>query len=274
MCGHLREGQAWVEQVLAAAPARSPEWAQVLYAAVTLAVRLRDLARANTSSEELLAIGRDLDDPDLINLGLTGLGMVAIIQRDSERAAPLLEEALVLARASGNQEQIALSLINVGVNSARQGDLERATALTEESLPICGELGNPQWTIYALVNLGQLALAQAAWADAATLLKEGLQLAGTLGMQDGILAEAFTGLGIVAGAGGDHEQAARLFGAADALLAMLGTSLDPVLPEAFARAVAATPDALGEEVYAAHHATGAALPFEEAVAEALAISGT
>jgi len=272
MRGHFREGQAWVEQVLATVPARSPEWARVLYGAATLAIHLGDLVRAEACGQELLAIGRELDDPDLIGMGLLAMGNVAMVEGDPERAILLSGEALALARANGNKERTTVSSINVGILMAQQGDFERAAALMEESLHLSRELGNLNWMIYGLVNLGQLALAQGAWTDATTLFREGLQLVDTLGMQDGIVAEALIGVGIIAGVRGDHAQAARLFGAADALLARLGTALDPVLPEAFARAMAVTPDALGEELYAAYHAAGAALPSEDAVAEALVIT--
>ena len=69
-----------------------------------------------------------------------------------------------------------------------------------------------------------------------------------------------------------HEQAARLFGAAEAFAASIGASFEPVLPEVFDQGIAATRDAMGADAYAIHHAAGAALSFEDALAEALAVT--
>jgi hypothetical protein len=74
------------------------------------------------------------------------------------------------------------------------------------------------------------------------------------------------GFAHVAGAEGDAERAARLFGAAEALREALGAPLPPVERAHYDRSVAATRAALGEEAFAAAWAEGRALSLEQAIA--------
>jgi tetratricopeptide (TPR) repeat protein len=272
MRGYLGEGRNWLAQILfASADTPSRMRGLVAYRAGHFAQTQGDVAEAATYYEEALTIGRTVNAPDVIALGAQGLGAVASATGDLERASQYLEEALALDRESGNQRGMSVTLGNLGHVAVLRGDLERATDLVEEGLQFSREVGDTHGTIYDLVNLGQLALARQALTDAATFLRDGLRLVMNLGVRDEIVADALASVGGVAGARYQHHQAARLFGAADALVASLGAFLDPILPEVFDHAVAVTRGALGEDAYATHHAAGAVLTLEEAVAEALAV---
>jgi hypothetical protein len=72
----------------------------------------------------------------------------------------------------------------------------------------------------------------------------------------------------VAGAEGDAERAARLFGAAEALREALGAPLPPVERAHYDRSIATVRAALGEKAFAAAWTAGRAMPLEAAVARA------
>jgi hypothetical protein len=67
--------------------------------------------------------------------------------------------------------------------------------------------------------------------------------------------------------------AARLFGAAEALRAAIGSPIPPIERAEYERAVAASRTALGEAAFAAAWAEGRAMTLERAVEFALAADG-
>jgi len=75
-------------------------------------------------------------------------------------------------------------------------------------------------------------------------------------------------LAILAGDGGGHREAARLFGAADAIRERMGTVRFKIWDVGYEASVAAVRDALGEKDFESAWAEGAALSTEEAIAYA------
>jgi hypothetical protein len=69
---------------------------------------------------------------------------------------------------------------------------------------------------------------------------------------------------------GQPQRAARLFGAAAALLDALGAVLDPVDRAEYDRGVSAVSASLGQHAFGAARAAGRLLSLERAIAEALA----
>jgi hypothetical protein len=80
---------------------------------------------------------------------------------------------------------------------------------------------------------------------------------------------ALEGAAGVAGAHGQPERAARLFGATDAVRTALGVPVRPVDRPRYDRDVSAVRTALGPDAFAAAWAAGRALPLEQAITEAL-----
>ena len=75
-------------------------------------------------------------------------------------------------------------------------------------------------------------------------------------------------LGTLAGDAGSHREAARLFGAADAIRQRMGAVRFKVYDAGYEASVAALRDAMGEKDFDAAWAEGAALSTEEAIAYA------
>jgi DNA-binding CsgD family transcriptional regulator len=97
-----------------------------------------------------------------------------------------------------------------------QGDLERAKEFAEEAAALSREAGDRSLLHLPLHILGWVALLRGDHERAEALHKEGLALSGELGDSWGTL-ELLEGLACTAGAKGESEKAARLFGSAEAL---------------------------------------------------------
>ena len=113
-------------------------------------------------------------------------------------------------------------------------------------------------------TLGDYAMAEAQFAESLTLLQE-------LGDKNGVAA-CLEGLAETAGAQGQPERCARLFGAAEALREVIGTVLTPPERADYDRAIMSARAALGDAAFQAAWTVGQSLSLEQAVASALEMS--
>jgi tetratricopeptide (TPR) repeat protein len=228
-----------------------------------------DYTSARASYEESLAIRRDLGDRWGIADTLLSLGVVVFFfQDDLAPARSLLEESLAIWRELDIKSGIAATLSWLGRVLQRQGNYEQAEALCSESLALFRELGDRLGLAYTLHNLGCAALCQDDRGQAATHFTESLALYRELERQDGII-ECLAGLAAVAGAEGQLEWAAQLFGAAEALLEATGAHLAAADRAEWDRNLAAVRAQLDEATFAAAWAEGQAWDLDATVAELL-----
>jgi non-specific serine/threonine protein kinase len=140
--GRLREGQTWVEELLALESGDAPREvaagvrARALAAAGRLALWQGDTALAGSRLEAAAALGSAAGDLRTAAIALNNLGIIAEQQGNLERAGVHYEESLALYRQAGNQRGIAVALNNLGVLAVSQGNLERAAAFFEEALAL------------------------------------------------------------------------------------------------------------------------------------------
>jgi non-specific serine/threonine protein kinase len=223
-----------------------------------------DYGTARALYEESLALLRELRHRLGIAHSLNNLGNVAFHQGDYGTAKALQEESLALWRELGDKQGIAGTLNNLGNVARNQGDYGAARASHEESLAIRRELGDKQGIAASLNNLGNVAWNQGVYGTAGALYVESLALWRELGNRQGIAAslEAFARL---AGAEGQPERATRLWGAAEALRAAIGSPLPPSEREEYDRQVAAVREAMGKETFAPAWAQGRAMTLEQAI---------
>jgi DNA-binding CsgD family transcriptional regulator len=187
-------------------------------------------------------------------------------------AATRLEEALALFRRLGDKFGIAMALSQLGDTFNGQGDLDRAEALEEEGLALQREMGDAWNTANTLNLLGGIAHQRGDLTHAAALYRESLGL--WWGLDDRwCIAHGLAGLATIAGEGGQPRRAARLIGAADAVVQAVRASLTfiPTRQARYDRMVGAVRTHLGDEAFDAARAAGRALPLAEAVAEAMAL---
>jgi predicted ATPase/transcriptional regulator with XRE-family HTH domain len=301
--GHLREGRAWVEGLLAlAAPAGEPSeggdahseeqggggssptvtvasagrervWARAFLTGGALALFQGDVGVARPWLEQATMHGRAASDWRTTALALNYLGVIAREWGDFAQAAAHYEESLALSRAMGERWCIAFSLHVLGNLAFKQGDLERAAARFAEALAIRRELGVRRDIALTLEMLGLVAAWRGEGTRALALGREAV----TLLREEGdprACAESLETLGsIIAGVAGHGEQAARLLGAAATVRERLGAPQAPDEQKEVEQLVAPAREVLGEHAWIAALAAGKALSLEAAVAEALGEAG-
>jgi len=213
--GHLSEGRAWLDGLLALTTNDEGPDAAVRAKALTgagvLANIQGDYDRATALCEESLTLYRGLGDKQGMAVALNILGDVAVKQGDYERAVALSEDSLALQRERGDKRGIAVALNNLGsVVQNHHGDYGRAVVLFEESLALFQDLGEKRGIALLSTNLGEVARYRHDYRRAATLLEESLILARELG-DTWIMGITITYLADVARDQNNHEQANTLY---------------------------------------------------------------
>ncbi len=143
--------------------------------------------------------------------------------------------------------------------------------MLQEGFKLARELGDTWSMSLALTNLGRVALRDGGdAAEAAKLFADALKLAKERGDKR-VAAECLQGLGAVFATTDEGAQAARLFGACDALLESIGatpTSIEVSLNEQFIPPVRAS---LGEERFKSEWVAGRSEPPDQAIDAALSV---
>jgi predicted ATPase/DNA-binding NarL/FixJ family response regulator/Tfp pilus assembly protein PilF len=309
--GHPSEGERWLERALSESSGAAPEArAKAFHRLGNLAIDVGDYDRASNFYGLSLALHRELDDRPGIASSLNGLGIVAADRGNYALAEEHHAAALAIREALGSEAAIAFSLYNLGQLAADQGHYATARERYERALAIRRPLGDTGGIAYICWALGEVALregdptaselldrALALFRETGDRLGESFPLhsLGRAAQQRGdlpiALADLHTALTIrrdfgdrlgivacleslaeIAVDTSQPETAARLFSAAAAERATLGTPVPPVHLPAHERAVAASRDALGAASFAAAWLLGQGLPIKEAIALALTVA--
>jgi predicted ATPase/DNA-binding SARP family transcriptional activator/DNA-binding CsgD family transcriptional regulator len=224
--------------------------------------------QASELFEERLALSREMGDTWALATSLSNLALVSHSRGDYERASELYEQSMDFSRMQTDKLTLAGNLINLALVVYSQGDLEQAAQLTEEGVALQRELGARGWVALGLCNLGWMALLQDDLGRAADLYRESLSLSWDTGMNP-LVQSTSEGLACVAGARGETERAARLWGAAQALHETEGIPRDDdFLAEADAR-ISAVRSGMGEDAWQEAWRKGRAMTLDEAVSYAL-----
>ncbi len=251
MRGYFTEGRGFLERALTAGAGADPALrARALSRAGILAEAQGDYATAIARYEEGLSLHESLGDQLSVASLLTNLGNAASSQGEWGSARRYYEEGVAICRELEDQKRVAILLMNIGIVANHQKKYAEARALYEESLAIFRRRQDFGPLSSVLLNLGDLAHTQRDYAKAHVYLSESLQVAEEIGEKNGIPSILIT-LGYNAWPQGQYEQAARLFGAATALLGSIGLSLSSHDTAAFAENVAVVRAELGEEKFQA-----------------------
>lgn len=199
---------------------------------------------------------------------LDNLAYAAREENDYERAAHLHQESLILRTAQEDRQGIAISLSNLGDIALLQGDWHEATMLHGDSLERFRALGDKVGTAYALSKLGVTALEQGGITRAHALCRASLTLFWEL-RDKRRMAECLGNIARVRAVTGHHEEASKLFGAANALHKTIGSPSSPRADADRKRCTADTRAALGAKAFTRAWTQGHALTLDEAVAIAL-----
>ena len=217
--------------------------------------------------QESLQTARALGDARTVVSVLNQLTLAALGQGNRTAARVHCQEAFDLANALGNKRQIATASNALAQIYRLEGNLDAAEPLYEKTAFLGRELGDRDMTAVGFLNLAMVAIDRGAGARARVLLDEVL----TIAEQSGSKPAAQSALEVSAGLAAlaeDWERAARFYGMAERQAGNTGIQRDPA-DDAFLRPLMAkTREALGDTRFAASHASGRALDFDEVMAEA------
>jgi predicted ATPase/DNA-binding XRE family transcriptional regulator len=259
------EGRLWMEQTVARDDLPDELRAKALWALAASVYGSGDDERLMAISEEGVAISRKVQDARAQAYSKGMVGFAALQLGDLDRATRALEESLRLDREQGDDWAAAHILTHLAVVPLRQGNFPQAAAYAEEALELTDRTGDRLAANIALYLLAQTALAAGEHERANAYFLDALVL--TFEVSDMTnAAYCLQGLAAVAGAQGEQVHAARLLGAAEALIEAAGTHLYAQMDhELYKRVADAAREQLGERAWTAAHREGRAMSFEEAV---------
>ncbi|MDQ3874764.1 MAG: NB-ARC domain-containing protein [Actinomycetota bacterium] len=302
--GKSGEALRWVTIGLARAPAIGGELrARALLAAGTAAVRMSDGDAGERFLEESVALFREFADPSGQARSLFRLARSLELRGELERADLLADEAIELARAAGDHFALRSALNQKGTSALERVDYEQARALFEEAaavgervgdarnatiarinvaeamllagdsqaavstlrelLPRVEELGDPYMNGYSLRLLGLALLRQGKPREAQAALQEAISLTVVLGERRSV-TDCLLALGAVAGELSRPDQAARLWGAAEAALESASYTLYAVDRLSYERYLASTRAQLPEQAWKKAWAEGRRMSLNQA----------
>ncbi|MFC0097264.1 BTAD domain-containing putative transcriptional regulator [Micromonospora marina] len=264
---HHRHAQARtdLDAALAGFRALDDRWGMIvtLSTRAEAAYRAGDVASAATPMAEALdlaeQLGSTLDLAELLRTRADG----RLAAGDLTGAAEDYRRVRRIAGPAGAPELVAAAYLGLSEIARRDGDPQRARALCERAVADCptGWFGAEVVRLAALVTLGQLADAAGDTTRAHACYRQ--VLTADDGVWDApVVAAAVDGLAGPLLRDGDHESAARLLGAAAALLAGTAAADAP----AGTPAAATLRERLGEAAFTTAYARGADLPRQRALA--------
>jgi non-specific serine/threonine protein kinase len=226
--------------------------------------------RAQQLANKALELAEQIGEKMVLSGALNILAEVAAEAGDERCERKLYEQSLTLRRELGDRRLIANSVLSLGSVELTRGEYELATPLLQEGLSLAKELDDT-WTMsLALMYLGRVALEHSGDAAEATrLFAEALAFAKERGDKR-VAAECLHGLAAAIGAQGQCAEAARLFGAGEALRDSIGATASSSELSITARFVPPVTESLGDERYEQEFAAGRSLPADEAIDLALA----
>ena len=223
---------------------------------------------------EALELYRQAGDDSGVSFALLCLGAQYFEKGDPEQAAPFLEEALALSRRIGDKRNTAGTLHNLAEVERQRGNYERAKTLGMESISLAREMEDKRQLAMIVGWVGLLEVWNGDDHELAEgFLEEALALNRGLGnwAYGAYCLEGFAGL---AGARGQGERAARLWGAAEALRTNIGAPPSLDARPLYERSMATARAQLGEEAWKEAFAQGMAMSAEEATEYALSEEGS
>jgi predicted ATPase/DNA-binding SARP family transcriptional activator len=220
------EGLRWLTRALERTSSDvTPDRAAVLTGAATFAAYLGDLPKARRQLEQAEAMWRELGDDEQLALTLSAFAQTLGTASELDAADSKAAEAVMLARRGTSPWKLAYCLTNAAAFVAQQrGALAEADRALEEAASIWAPEGHALGYPFVLNARALLAIRRgdpaAALAFARAALRE------TSGRRElWFSARAFRIVAFTTTA--DAPRAARLLGAADAMLRAIGTGMLP-----------------------------------------------
>jgi tetratricopeptide (TPR) repeat protein len=242
--------------------------ADLLYVRAYILLRRGQHDAALTLIEEGLGLAYPLAQPHLTACLLAARAFAVDVEGDHAAAARDAAESLRLYRQAGDRLQAGTMAGNLGYAELSLGDLDSARRHLLESLDIARALNDQYGVVYETFNLGLAEYLNGSLSAAEALFAESLDLAARMRMTAST-AYALIGLAIADNGRSGPGRSARLHGAADQALAVLGETLEPLEKGLCDLDRQRLRSAMGAEAFQAEYATGTSLTADEVLALAI-----
>jgi predicted ATPase/class 3 adenylate cyclase len=265
--GHLAEGAAWFDEVLALPGPPNPPRTRAHLAAGSIAYWRGDMAASRHHDEQALAMARNLGDRAIELHALFNSAFNPLIAGDYETAMARWERAADIANEIGDRAMAARAAQSIGFALLLSGQPAAAIPVLEDVQPEWKQLGN---SLQVAETAAAIATARHRSGDteaATDLYRESLRMIHEVGNLP-LTAAGLDGLAGLASSQGLYERAVRLSGAAAALKERIGGS-QPMRGLWEEADIAAARAAIGDEAVAAALAEGRAMTVDQALAYAL-----
>ncbi len=254
--GHLVEGRDRLEAAIAREGVTATgAYSRAVFGAGILAWSVGDYSRARVIAKELLtsagASGSRSDEHAAYKL----LSHVALRERKFAAAERYSKRTLALARTLDSAHDVSTAQLNLAVVYLDWGKMEAAIPMLEDVLAYNQRNGIAEGAGFALLNLGEADYHLGDNARARARFDEARTAFASVGFRAHV-GHALTGLAGVEASSGHHEEAARLLGRADAVLAEVGASKDDFDPTLAAKVEAEARAHLGEDSFVAAYEDG------------------
>jgi predicted ATPase/DNA-binding SARP family transcriptional activator/Flp pilus assembly protein TadD len=233
---------------------------------------LGELEQAERTLRESIALSEQMGNLGGVTTALINLGAIleALMRYDECRAT--FERSLKLDRETGDRLGEATSLSNLGVVSVRQGDLDAAHSFFCQARELASEFGQISAIAYVEHGLGMVALRRGNLAEARSRFAEALRIRREGDYWRGI-ADCLEELGGLHACLGNHERAAFVWGAAEALRDRIGAPMSKSEEGGVAPWQTMSRSALGAE-FDQHKGLGAQAPIEELLDQEMAANAS
>jgi non-specific serine/threonine protein kinase len=277
--GHSREGVQWLLHGLGRAggvPNAVTVRATIL--AAELISEQCNHTLANELASDAARIARESDDKASLARALYLMGRNAQISGDVAAGRARIDEALALFEQIGAVEDAAhtrtyLAMLGTGEGAHELQDrdqLANARQCWETELELYRASNHIPFVARATHGLAYVAYLAGEYDRALELSQDALRMRWDTGDMSVFPAE-FEDIGDIANALGQHERAARLYGAASALRQRIDTPIPWWFEAEYEREVDRTRQTLSPRTFDAAWLAGRALPLEDAVDEALSV---
>lgn len=272
--GRLGEGRVWTEHALAHASATNDATMAWIHAAAGkfAAFQLRpEESREHTNTA--LTLARQIGDHRLEALSLCDVGEAAI--GDPEQYKPGLaatQQGLDQARRLDTPQIIAHGLTVKGELTRANGEPDLAEAAYREALEFNVQIGNRYYEAINVLNMGHALMAQGRFPEALTYYRRGIELSTRIGSRI-MMAWNLSELAAPQHLAGQPELSARLIGASQAALELIGSTYGPADQPIHDKRQQTLRDELGHDEYNRLNREGRQMTLEEGTELALSALG-
>lgn len=263
----LREGSAWLQQALMASGGTAALRGRAYFEQGLLVFWTGDDDQAASLHQHALAIGRDIGDPTVTALALTGLARIAL-RTDVAEASRLCREALAVSDGTDDLVGRSSAAHVLGVAAQMAGDFEEARTFMNERIALAQREGNLGAVSAECSNLSMVERQLGNLDRAEELARQALEITHKRG-DDWAMPYNVSGLAAIATERRDFPRAATLVGAVEAMMEAAGADWPPDERPHYERMLAVLPAEMGATEFENARSAGRTMTPDDAVTLAI-----